>query len=150
MGRRDITLFDIPTTNVLSGFFLIGALGDDAVCLEGEDLRPDTIKIRANWNCTAAADDGFHITANQDSFPEINDKIFREYVRQIERSTSQYFLSINHEVEHAITEGVRHLNVSSMLRTESGMRRLYRAPYWLRRGYVEELYVILPKTSPPV
>jgi hypothetical protein len=33
LGRLDITLFDIPITNMLSAFFLIGVLGQDAVCL---------------------------------------------------------------------------------------------------------------------
>jgi hypothetical protein len=142
MAKSDTTLFDIPITNVLSGFFLIGALGDDAVCLEGETVRPDAIKIRANWNCTGAADKTFNISVNQDSFPEINYSIFQEYVRQIKRTTSSHFLSINHEVEHQIEGAVKHLNVSKYLLADAEFSRQYRAPYWLRRGYVEELYII--------
>lgn len=142
MGRKDSTLFDIPITNVLSGWFLLGALGKDAVSLEGEPMRPGTIKIRANWNCVHTPDRHFRLTANMDSFPEINRRIFDEYVRQIKRTTTGYFLSINHEVEHAISDDARHLNVSRLLGTDSGMKRVYRAPYWIRRGYVEELYRI--------
>ena len=147
MGRRDTTLYDLPITNVLSGFFLIGALGDDAVCLEGEPPRPDTVTIRANWNCVAAPDKHFRISANQDSFPEINRAIFGEYLRQIERCTRDYFLSINHEVEHPIEGAVRHLNVSRLLRSHPTLVRVYRAPYWIRKGYVEELYRIMPNPS---
>jgi hypothetical protein len=143
MGRPDTTLFDIPIVNVLSGFFLIGALGDDAVCLEGESPRAGTVKISANWRCVDAADGDFRIAANQDSFPEINEAIFDAYRREIKR-TSAFLLSINHEVEREIDGTVNHLNVSRLLSSDPEFRRLYRSPYWLRRGYVEELYRIEP------
>lgn len=140
MGYRDYTLFDIPITNVLSSWFLIGALGESAVSLEGEAMRPNTIKVRANWMCSSAKEKNFALTLNQDSFPEINRRIFDAYISEILRTTRQYFLSINHEVEHAIDGKTKHLNVSKLLASTSGFSRLYRAPYWVRRGYVEELY----------
>lgn len=140
MGYRSYTLFDIPITNVLSSWFLIGALGENAVSLEGEEMRPDTIKVRANWMCASAQEKHFALTLNQDSFPEINRRIFDAYIWEIQRTTSQYFLSINHEVEHPIDGATQHLNVSKLLAGNSSFSRLYRAPYWVRRGYVEELY----------
>lgn len=140
LGRPDVTLFDIPIVNILSGHFLIGALGEDAVCLEGETPKSDAIKVRANWNCAEEPGASFRLAANQDSFPEINRRIFDEYVREIRRITVDYFLSINHEDEHPITGGAQHLHVSRLLGSEPGFTRRYRAPYWLRRGYVEELY----------
>jgi len=146
MGRSDTTLFDIPITNMLSGWFLLGALGDDAVCLEGEAPRPDAVKIRANWNCVEIPDGHLRLTANQDSFPEINRKIFDEYLRQIKRNTTDYLLSINHEVEHGIAGGEKHLNVSKLIGSDPEMKRIYRGPYWIRRGYVEELYRIRPSS----
>jgi hypothetical protein len=147
MGRKDVTIFDLPIVNILSGYFLIGTLGQEAVCLEGEPSRSDTIKLRANWNCSNEADDTFRVTANQDSFPEINRRIFDEYVRQIKRITSGLFLSINHEGEQLIAGGVRLLHVSKLLGADRGFVRTYRSPYWLRRGYVEELYRIEGGTS---
>ncbi|RUX32490.1 hypothetical protein EOA23_09005 [Mesorhizobium sp. M2A.F.Ca.ET.042.01.1.1] len=142
-GRKNVTIFDLPIVNILSGYFLIGTLGQEAVCLEGEEPRPDTIAIRANWNCEKAADGAFRITANQDSFPEINRRIFDEYVEQIRRTTSGFFLSINHEGEQKIAGGEKHLHVSKLLSTSPDFHRMYRSPYWLRRGYVEELYRIV-------
>jgi hypothetical protein len=150
LGRSDITLFDIPITNILSAFFLIGVLGEDAVCLEGERIHDDAIKIRANWNCTEVPDRHFKLIANQDSFPEINRRIFDAYVDQIKRLSSGYLLSINHEVGDAVAQ----LNVSRLLGSGSGLERISRSPYWLRKGYVEELYKItnkypcVPKTAP--
>jgi hypothetical protein len=145
-ARRNITLFDIPISNVLSGFFLIGALGDDAVRLEGEAMCADAVKIRANW-AVAEVPDQFAAALNQDSFAEINARILDAYIRHIARTTTGYILSINHEVKHAIVDGVRHLNVSRRLGTEPWLRRVYRSPYWLRRGYVEELYAVAVLSS---
>ncbi|WP_136622578.1 MULTISPECIES: hypothetical protein [Mesorhizobium] len=147
MGRKDVTIFDLPIVNVLSGYFLIGTLGQEAVCLEGEPSRSDAIKLRANWNCSNEADGTFRVTANQDSFPEINRRIFDEYVQQIKRITSGFFLSINHEGEQLIAGGARLLHVSKLLGADRSFVRTYRSPYWLRRGYVEELYRIESDTS---
>ena len=115
MGRTDTTFFDIPLTNVLSGYFLIGVLGPDAVSLEGEHPRAGTVKISANWNCVDVPDGHFRLVANQDSFPEINPRALDEYVSQIARCTTDSFLSINHEVEHQIGQTARHRNVSKLL-----------------------------------
>jgi len=104
------------------------------------------VKIRANWNCVEIPDGHLRLTANQDSFPEINRKIFDEYLRQIKRNTTDYLLSINHEVEHGIAGGEKHLNVSKLIGSDPEMKRIYRGPYWIRRGYVEELYRIRPSS----
>jgi hypothetical protein len=145
MGHNDFTIFDLPIVNILSGHFLIGTLGEEAVCLEGEHPRADTIKIKANWNCSNESGGAFRVAANQDSFPEISRGIFDEYVAQIKRTTTAYFLSINHESEHPIPGGAKHLHVSRLLTADQRFRRIYRSPYWLRRGYVEELYSIEQK-----
>lgn len=140
MGFLDYTLFDIPLTNLFSSWFLIGALGSENVSLEGEKLKPNAVKIRANWQCLEMPRNYFSVVANMDSFPEINRTIFLGYVEQIQKMTTDYVLSINHEVDAVIPEGERHLNVSEILDSQSGLTRVYRAPYWIRRGYVEELY----------
>jgi hypothetical protein len=141
-GRKDYTLYDLPIVNAISAYFLIGALGDDAVCLDGEPRKPDAVKITAGVSCRRERDKAFALALNQDSFPEIDETIVRDYLRQIRRTTTRYFLSINHEVEHAKTSEAKHLNVSTLLAGDAGFERCYRMPYWLRRGYVEELYAI--------
>jgi len=144
MGWRDATLFDLPITNVMSGFFLIGALGDEAVCLEGETPRRGAIKIRAYWNCLDTPRRHFRLSANQDSFPEISADIVKLYLKQIERHTSEYFLHINQEVQQSISDTIRLLGVPGLIAAETTMQRIYRGPYWLRRGYAEELYRMQP------
>jgi hypothetical protein len=104
-------------------------------------MHDHTTKIRANWNCTEVPDRHFKLIANQDSFPEINRRIFDAYVQQIKRTCSGYFLSINHEVGDPIEQ----LNVSKLLGAESGLARIAQSPYWIRKGYVEELYRVTNK-----
>jgi hypothetical protein len=141
-GRKNYTLYDLPIVNALSAYFLINALGDEAVCLEGEPEKLNAVKIRTGESCRRATDRAFTLTLNQDSFPEIDETIVRGYLGQIRRTTTKYFLSINHEVEHPKTSEAKHVNVSTLLTTDAGFHRFYRMPYWLRRGYVEELYFI--------
>ena len=100
------------------------------------------MKIKTAESCRHDPAGAFTLALNQDSFPEIDETLVREYLAEIRRTTTTYFLSINHEVEHAKTNEARHLNVSTLLGRDAGFRRLYRMPYWLRRGYVEELYGI--------
>jgi hypothetical protein len=38
--------------------------------------------------------------------------------------------------------GATHAVVAKVLEDVGGFRRLYRFPFWLRNGYVEELYAI--------
>jgi hypothetical protein len=142
LGRPDVTIYDLPLVNALAAYFLMGALGEDAVCLEGEPDQPTAVKVKTGESCFLARDQGFALSVNQDSFPEIDESIVRDYLGQIRRTTSRYFLSINHEVEHIKAGDAKHLNVSTLVAGEPGFHRFYRMPYWLRRGYVEELYTV--------
>ena len=144
LARADCTLFDLPLVNVISGYMLMMSLGEEAVCLEGEAASKDRIKIRAGSSCHAEPDGRFTLALNQDSFPEIDSLIVRDYLNEIARTTTRYFLSINHEVEHPTTKDARHLTVSRTLASDSRFCRLSRMPYWLRKGYVEELYALTP------
>jgi hypothetical protein len=118
------------------------------VCLEGEPQLESAVKIRAYWNCAQMDDKSIKLTANQDSFPEIDRALFDQYVKEIHRFTQKEFLSINHESEAVISGSTRHLNVSKVLRDDPRFKRQYRMPYWLHRGYVEELYRIADGALP--
>ena len=55
------------------------------------------------------------------------------------RTTVSYFLSINQEAQAPM--GPRTQNsVPAIVSVFPGFRRLYRMKYWIREGYVEELY----------
>ena len=72
----------------------------------------------------------YDLVINVDSLTEMDPNIARAYWNQIESNTN-IFLSINHE---AHTLSVRELIDGSTRVVESE-----RAPYWMRRGFVEEV-----------
>jgi hypothetical protein len=134
-GMFDYTILDLPITCLLSGHYLLHAVGLDSVTLYGEEVRERSIKILPYWKCLDLRTGGYDITVNQDSLPEISDNLIEEYIRQISRITVNYFLSINHECFYPRT-------VANFLRQEVSYRKLYRFKCWVREGYVEELYQV--------
>lgn len=139
LGFADYTLMDLPLVNVFSGYFLIGTLGGDAVRLYGENERTPAVNVLPYWHCMIAPSSAYSLALNQDSFPEIDPSLVLEYFRQIRRTTAEYFLSINQEAQASM--GTRSQNsVPDLLRGNDGFHRMYRMRYWLREGYVEELY----------
>lgn len=135
LGLTDYTLLDLPIVNVFAGHFLMSAIGAEHVSLHGEP--PRDVKVLPYWSATGPRS----LSVNQDSFPEIEERMVRRYLDDIAR-TSERFLSINHE-SRPMALRHRHLNVSEMLAGDARYRRLSRARYWLREGYTEELYEIV-------
>jgi len=138
LGVPAYTIFDLPLVNVFAGHYLINTLGSEEVQLYGEDgHRP--VRVLPYWQCMDQPDRAFSVAINQDSFPEIDPILVSEYLRQIERTTDRYFLSINHESQASM--GTRaHTRVPELVRGFESYRRLYRMKYWIREGYIEELY----------
>jgi len=151
MGIKNYTIIDLPYVCVISAYYLIKSLPDAKIILYGEkdDEWTDSIKIYPYWCFNEIPDNYFDLTLNQDSFPEIDYEIVIEYLKQIKRNTRNYFLSINQESLSAAT-GVNNtrLIVSQLLtKLEGEYKRIYRFPYWLREGYLEELYKIIKSTG---
>lgn len=144
-GFRDITLLDIPLTNILSANFLMDALGPENVSLEGEAARPDQVKIRSSALASRWTEGRtYGISVNQDSFPEIAMPIVEGFFDVIARTTEGYFFSINQEGQTKIQDDIDHLDVPRILEPRAHKyRRLFRYPNWIRRGYVDELYEIV-------
>lgn len=139
LGFRDYSIFDLPLVNVFAANFLMNALGPQAVRLYGEDGLAATVNVLPYWECMCVPSEIYALALNQDSFPEIDDSLVREYVRQIQRTTTRYFLSINQEAEAAM--GTRKQNSVPFLMSQfDAFHRMYRFKYWVREGYAEELY----------
>lgn len=135
LGIRDYTLLDLPITCLLAGHYLLHAVGQDSVVLYGEAPKADAIKVLPYWECENLPDKHFALSFNQDSFPEIARKLVETYLREIRRMTKKHFLSVNHEGNYPKT-------VACRVREAEGYRRLYRFKYWMREGYLEELFEI--------
>jgi hypothetical protein len=135
LGVQDYTLLDLPISCLLAGHYLLNTLSPDEVSLFGEPLRKGTIKVLPYWAHTQLEDDEFALTINQDSLTEIADNLVMAFLSEIGRTTKNYFLSINHEYHAGKV-------VKDFVRKSGGFREIYRSRYWIREGYVEELFQI--------
>ena len=105
----------------------------DAVSLYGE---PDKrVKILP---CNKLPDGKYDLVLNQDSFPEIAENIVTDYLNWIRYHATE-FLSINFESKAAYPGG-NHLSVNEVIQKVGGFKRVSRIPFWLRKGYVSEVY----------
>jgi hypothetical protein len=129
MGFRNYTLIDIPLTNAAQCYFLGRTLDPDAVCMFGED-RPGIRVLPPS--AFLKADDRYDLVINVDSLTEMSPEISRAYCEAIKARAGQ-FISINHEINPVTVREIC---------AEIGMPAATRAPYWMRRGYVEEVFQI--------
>ena len=85
------------------------------------------------------------MVVNQDSFPEIERAFVVDYLRHIRRFAGR-LLSINQEAAAvAAADGRCQHVVSELVDSVGGFVRVSRVPYWLRRGYVEEIYEVVDR-----
>ena len=85
-------------------------------------------------------DKSFDLALNQDSLPEMNESTMCGYLDEIARLVDGRFLSINHESGQAVGGGFRHGIVRAATDQRPAFHPVYRMPYWMRPGYVEELF----------
>jgi hypothetical protein len=135
LGVADYTIVDLPFTNVSQAHFLGTVLSPDAISLTGENRRQHAIKIITGNEFLAGAE-RCDVIVNVDSFTEIDIRIAQKYWNSIE-DRSQVFLSINHESNS--------FTVGDLIHYSQRVQRSSRAPYWLRRGYVEEIVEFAPR-----
>lgn len=130
LGVKDYSLVDLPMTTMSQGFYLSLLLGSGSVVLPWE-LRsnPDQIKIY-HPDEYFMNKQRFDFTLNVDSITEFGVELAGRYLKKIEDS-SDFFLSINHES-----------NEYSVNQLISNKHAHLRYPFWIRNGYVEELYKI--------
>jgi hypothetical protein len=130
----DFTIIDLPMTNVAQGYYLMRALGEESVVLEGEAARPGAIKVLspAHLDSTHA----YGLVVNVDSLTEVGSDVASSYLSWIVKNAA-CFWSVNHEANG--------FTVNARLREFPGWT-IERFPYWMRTGYVEE---ILRRRSAP-
>jgi hypothetical protein len=129
-GLRNYTIVDIPMTTVAQGYFLGRTLTPDGICLFGEK-RPG-IRILPP-SAFLDGKDRYDFVLNADSLTEMDRPTARLYCEAI-RDRAATFLSINHEYNPFTAREVCN---------DVGLRAASRTPYWMRAGYVEEVYRIV-------
>jgi hypothetical protein len=132
-GIEDYTIIDIPTTILASSYFLGRTLGEDQVVLLGESLDNSENKIKILTPDNFLNDSSnYDLIINIDSITEFDPLTIKKYLNKIQQ-ISPMFLSINHEWNK--------YSVYEILSVSQNVKKLQRHPYWIRLGYVEELYI---------
>lgn len=134
MKRLEYSIYDLPISGIISGFFLLHSLGPEQVCLFGEEGQKAAVHIKPFWTLADIPTSSLDMIVNQDGLNEVDLATVEFLIRHTERATKSYFLSLNHE-----TFG-NDRRVSSYVRQFTGMTRLWRSKTWVREGYVDELY----------
>jgi hypothetical protein len=122
-GIRDYTIVDIPVSSLAQGYFLGRTLGDDAISLFGEPAAQ--VKILPPRSFLQGSE-RYDLIINVDSLTEIGRAPAEEYWLQIKKCCDR-FVSINHEANE--------FTVAQLIADHKPSR----SPYWMRRGYVEEI-----------
>lgn len=131
-GIVGYAIVDLPLANVAQAAFLGSVLGSDAIWLPGDPASQRAGRIQIyppNW--LGSCSEKFDLALNADSMPEMDEQHAIEYFRQISR-VAGLFVSINHE-NYALR--VRDLPAKCAIKAQ-----VIRYPYWLRKGYVEEIF----------
>lgn len=132
LGIGDYTIVDIPLTSAAQAYYLGRTCGESSVRLYGEACDASDARFNLIPPDEFFADRrNYGLAFNADSFPEISDEMASRYMSHL-AARAKRLLSINHEVLALRT--VRDIAVSQ------GAQSLGRHPYWLRRGYVDELF----------
>jgi hypothetical protein len=127
LGLRDYSIIDIPLTNAAQGYFLGRTLGESNIRLFGEPSRGGVQIIPASE--LRSIDGNFDLVVNVDSLTEMDSNAATEYFEFAKRS-APLLLSINHELNP--------ITVKSLYEGDPNIKAM-RYPYWIRRGYVEEI-----------
>lgn len=124
------TIIDLPMTVVGQALFLASVLGEDAIWLIG-DTAPRNNRIALLPPSELHSVGQVDVVLNVDSLTEMGEKTATDYLAWIS-ANCETFVSINHEANYFKTAELCQSFYPSSLRS--------RCPYWLRTGYVEEVF----------
>ena len=146
LGMKAYTIVDLPHVNVVQGYYLLKTLPPDSVLLYGEDRSTSLHAGLRILPAHAISDDHAHeydVVVNQDSFPEMDAATVRDYLSWIKTCCRGWLMSINQENKPPYGNGRLHVSVPETIQELGGFRLRQRFPYWLRKGYVMELYELV-------
>jgi hypothetical protein len=145
LGIADYTIIDLPLVSLLQGYFLISALPDAKIALYGEETNGAAIKLMPTYTFKSPEKQP-DLLFNQDSIPEMHPDYSLGYLREMLAKKIPMFLSINQEARAPQNQMQTQTVVRELVAaaTAAAYRREHRCRHWLRAGYVEELYRLVP------
>jgi hypothetical protein len=141
LGLADYTIVDLPTVSAVQAYFLAQNLGADRISLSGESGDRYHVKLLGGIEASSFE---FDIIVNVDSLPEMSGPIMRDYLG---RGGFRILLSINQEAMAPRSAQSHQERVGDVIDEIGGFHLLSRYPFWMRPGYVEEVYETLGRDT---
>lgn len=132
-GYRDYTTIDLALANACQTYFLAKNLPDRNIIISGDVENPfdlqyeDSLKLLHAVDFPGVPNNRFSIMVNMDGLTEYG---ISEAAKYVQSDCAPILLSINHEV-----------NPFRVCELKQNRKMKSRCLFWLRDGYVEELYV---------
>jgi hypothetical protein len=144
LGLTSHTIIDLPHVNVVQGYYLLKSFPAEQVVLYGEQstVGDAALTIWPNHAIHELEGREYDLVLNQDSMPEMSRQTVEDYLLWISRACQGLFVSINHESKPPYGTNLVHVSVPEAIAEIGGFERQDRYPYWLRKGYVVELYLV--------
>jgi len=134
VGYKDYTTIDLAHANAIQTYFLYKNLPERDIILSGDKNNPFDLKYKNSLKLLHASDfknipqHRFDIMINNDGLTEM---LIEDAEKYVNSDCTPMLLSINHEINE--------FRVIDIFKPTKILK--YRYPFWLREGYVEELYV---------
>lgn len=141
-GSEKYTVIDLPTTAVIGAYALSTLLGEDKIWLFGEDKNDDAFAHfypSTRFDLARSKYDSRSLLIfNGNSLPEVSTTTQDMYLRLIPfwLNDGGCFYSCNHESDNCNQRSVP----MAFRGISTGMNLIYRAPFMMRDGYMEEIY----------
>jgi hypothetical protein len=148
-GIGRYTLVDIPTVRAIQTYMALYEFPGMDVNFESAGVRnPHRLDLVTSDALKHLPDKSVQVVINEDSLTEIQADVAMEYLQEIARATSGYFLSINHESTRILYDHAQ-TPVAKLVEAAPQLRRLGRWRHWMRPGYVEEIFMTKPASDQP-
>jgi hypothetical protein len=135
------TIFDLAWANAVQAYFLHRALPGHKLALCGEKSEGRDIVLMPAWALfRQPPGTRVDLVVNQDSMPEMPYQTACAYLDVMKTFLRGPFLSVNQEPPEQADSGWGGKSVAHLTDVIGGYVRFSRAPFFLRLGYVEEIY----------
>ncbi len=136
-GFNDLTIVDLPTVGMAQAYFLSRNAIDINLHLN-QPLSGEGVSIITPRIFLEELNHEWDLLLNVDSFPEMPFEVVRTYLQKA-GDIAKFILSINQEAAASNGNDVQ-LRVPIVAGQLNRLNRIQRSPFWLRSGYVLEIY----------
>ena len=142
LNNKHYNIYDLPNILILQAYYLMLSLSENEVHLANEKKNNFAkVSLYPYWEIFNLPILDNTLWLNQDSLPQIDINIAKEYINKLKLGKNSFFLSINQESKNANTNGKYQFPVHEIIKlSNSNFKKIYRSRDFLRLGFIEELY----------